>query len=325
MAVIRQFSTGIPADLAPIDLIEAHLNGDAARDLDGIQPALDDDDLLSAVIRHETLNEFLLLTSGDLPEGSVDVVLAAIAPATPTTAGTAFVITFHITSDLSSPATAEDFDLESVVSDVRWAVSLDAAQVTLVPGETAQVEMTVTPDATLAIGEFANINLVARAARRPSIVSTNVAQRFTIGENPPGETFFFYSGAIAPVGGVLQIPRGDIEESIVEIEFTLINSSGGVETHTFQLDFELVFPATVPAGLDPTQWIPNAPVTLANQDVTGTEATAIVALRAPDLSAVAVDITATLEITAVLTDINGTPISGGKSASIALPLLVDMT
>lgn len=325
LQVITDFGNGVPADMAVIDLYATYLDGDGGSgSITGVQPAIDDDDLLGAVIAQEELIEFLGLSTGDLPEGSVTVMLSSVTPATATTTG-AFQITYTVTSNLLVPATdAEQFDLEAVVSDVRWAASLSASQLTLAPGESQDVVMTVNPDDTLSSGDFADINLVARAHRRPSIQSPQPAQRFTIGELPPGETFLFYSGAAALQDGTLVLQRADVEFTTYQVSFTLVNTSGGTELHTFELVYELAWPGTLPAGVVPADWIPGAAVTFSDQDVAGESAPASFPIEAPSLGAVSENIEFTLTATATLTAVDGTAIASGKSVTVELPVRVEI-
>lgn len=322
LTVITDFGTGVPADMAVIDLYASYLDGDGGS-IGGVQPAIDDDDLLGAVMAQEQLIEFLGLSTGDLPQGSVTVMLSSVTPATAITTD-AFQITYTVTSDLLVPATAEQFDLEAVISDVRWAASLGVAQLTLLPGGSQDVVMTVNPNDTLANGDFTDINLVARAHRRPSIQSPQPAQRFTIGSLPAGETFMFYSGALALQAGVLVLQRADVEVTTYEISFTLVNTSGGSEQHTFDVEYELTWPATLPAGVVPADWIPSSTVTFSNQDVPGADALVTFPVEAPGLGGVAADIEFTLTATATLTAVDGGTIASGKSITIELPVRIEI-
>lgn len=324
LEVIQTYGTGVPAEMAVVDLYADYLDGNAGSGIDGIQPSLDDADLLGAVIGQEALNLWLGLSTGELPQGDVTVILSSVTPATAVSTS-AFQITYTVTSDLSVPTTAEQFNLEAVVSDVRWAASLNVPQVTLVPGASQDVIMTIDPDDSLVNGDFADINLVARAQRRPSIQSELAAQRFTIGQLPPGETFFFYSGAVELVGGKLTIPRADIETVFYPVDFTLVNTSGGAETHTFRIEYELSWPGTLPGGVVPGDWTPSALITLTNQDVTGSDTSSPLNVRAPNLSAVSENVEFTLSVTVTLTAIDAAPISNGKTTTLELPIIVDMS
>ena len=325
---LRTISTGVPGDMSIYDLYDAYLEGDPVRGISGIQPALDNNDLLAAVLGQEALTTFLGLSTGELPEGNVIATLASVSPPSAISEVDGFTITYDVTSDLLSPTTAEIFELASVVSDVRWAVSLDKSTLTLAPGETGQVEMTVDPADTLTDGDSATINLVASAQRRASIKSVQAAQTFTIGLAPPGATFFFYSGIVSLVGGVLIIPRIEIEEEIYEVNFNLVNSTGGGpgQGQIFRLDYALIWPGTLPANVDPNTWIPNLPVVRENQEVPNANITAIIPIRAPSLATVTENISFTLQITATLTSVNdNVPVADGKTTTINLPITVNMT
>lgn len=322
LEVITTFGSGVPAEMAIIDLYTNYLDGDGGA-ITGIQPAIDDQDLLGAVIAQEQLVEFLGLSTGDLPQGEVTVMLAAVTPATAVSTSP-FVITYTVTSDLLVPSTEEVFTLEAVVSDVRWAASLSTGQVTLLPGASQNVTMTIDPDDGLSAGEFADINLVARAQRRPSIQSEQPAQRFTIGDLPPGESFLFYSGALALQNGTLVLQRADVEATTFEVRFTIVNTTGGAEAHRFDIDYELVWPGTLPDGVVPGDWIPSGPITFTDQDVTGSDEFVTFPIEAPGLGGVTENIEFTLTATATLTAVDGNPIVSGKSITVELPVRVQM-
>jgi hypothetical protein len=322
---IRLYGTGIPEDMATIDLYQDYLEGNTANNIPGIQPAIEQGDLLGAVKAQEALTTFLGLSTGDLPEGSVSVNLDRVDPATAVAAGISFEITYNIKSDLLVPETPEIFDLEAVVSDVRWAISMDLNQITLSPGETGQAVVTVTPAGDLNMGDFADINLIAKANRRPSIKSTQTAQRFTVGELPPGETFFFYSGSVPLVDGVLNIPSADIETETYEVLLTLVNTTNGAQTHVFSIDWELIWPDPLPSGIDPSQWIPATPQNIPEQTVSGADDTVYIPIRGPSLSGISQDISFTLHIVATLVKIDEVPVPDGKSCIIDLPITVVIT
>lgn len=321
--VITVFGSGIPSEMQAIDLYADYLDGDPSNSIPGIQSALDQNDLLGAVQGQEALTEFLGLSTGDLPQGSVTAILSAVTPATNVTTGE-IQLTYTITSELLTPATTEIFTLEALSSDVRWATTLNVSQVSLLPGASSTVVMTVDPANTLVNGDFADINLIARAQRRPSIMSVQPSQRFTIGALPPGETFFFYSGSTDLENGNLPVARADIEEEIYEVEFTLVNSSGGAELHAFEIVYELIWPTILPTGIVPATWIPNAQITLGNQQVPGANTPVIISIRAPDLSAVTEDISFVLSVTTTLTNVDGLPVASGKSTLLEIPVTIEM-
>lgn len=321
---VRDYGSGVAAEMAVMDQYENYLVGSDADEIDGIQPSIDRQDLLGAVQGQEALNEFLGLSTGDLPQGSVAVRIDSVdLPGSVVEAGTPFTLHYVVTSELIVPDTAEVFDLEAVVSDVRWAAALDQTQLTLESGASGEVAMTVTPSETLVSGNVADINLVARAHRRPSIRSVQPAQQFTIGQPPPGQSFFFYSGSIPLESGELHVQPADIEEEIFEIDFTLVNTSGGDQKHTFRIEYELVWPETLPDGVDPNNWIPSELQTIEGNEVTGADTTASIPVRGPSFAGVSEEITFTLQATVTLTHVDDAPISGGASRTVDLPVVVE--
>ena len=322
--VIRTHGTGIPEEMQILDFYETHLDGDA--DFAGIQPPLDLGDLLGAVQGQEALNEMLGLQTDDLPEGSLTVKLDRVDPATPPVAGAAFEITYDVTNELLIPGIPEQIDLEPLVTDTRWAVALDPAELTLDPEATGQAVLTVTPSATLNPGDFADVNLIARAHRRPSLRSVQPAQRFTIGEAPPGETFFFYSGSVPLVDGELQLPSIAVEgPSFFDVPFTLVNTTDGAEEHAFRIEFLAVWPDNPPSGVDPEAWqpLPNQQ-TIPEVAVPGTDDTVLIRLQGPSPIADGgvTEIRFDLQVTATLIRFGDTPVPDGKTSTVEMPVLI---
>ncbi len=325
ITALRSISSGDP-DI--YKLYESYINGDSGKNIGGIQPAINDQDFLTTVKEQEALIEYLSLSTGNLPEGDVLVSMKEVAPSTAIDPLTGFTITYRVESDLQIPTTAEQFDLEAYGSDVRWAITLDKSSVTLAPGQSEEVVMSVDPDDSLANGEIAQVNLIARAHRRSSIKSVLPAETYTIGSPPPGATFFYYSGNVPLSGGVLIISRAQIENKTYDVNFTLVNSSGGGVTgqeHTFRLNHELQWPPTSPAGVNPGAWLPPSPQEQSNLVVSDADQPVTITIFAPSLSGVSEDINFTLIITATLTHSDGAPVMAGKTKLIELPIVVGMT
>ena len=327
VAIVREFGNGVPAAMAVLDTYEAYLDGDPSQAIAGIRPSLAQGDLLGGVKGQEALTDFLGVGTGALPAGGVTAVLDHVTPpAALIAAGTQFVVTYKIQSQLVTPTTPEAFDLEAVVTDVRWATALSQSQVTLAPNASAMVDLTVTPLGTLTLGEACDIRVIARAHRRPSVSSFQPAVTFTIGALPPGEAFLFYSGGLPLDGtGTLQLPRAALDNTQFDVAMTLINSTGGAQTHTFTVDYELAWPSSLPTNVDKTQWIPSAPVSLTEQNVVGASAVLSLPLFGQDLSAVTSPVEFTVHMTATLTKVNGVAIAGGKSMTVDLPIVVATT
>ncbi len=327
--VLRVHGTGVPEEMQILDFYETHLDGDAGAGLPGIQPPLDVEDLLGAVQGQETLNEMLGLQTDDLPEGNLTVNLNRVDPATPLAPDTPFAITYDVTNDLLIPGIPEQIDLEPVVSDTRWAHALDVAALTLDPGASGQAVLTVTPGATLDPGDFADINLVARAHRRPSLRSVQPAQRFTIDSPPPGESFFFYSGSVPLVDGELQLPSIAVEgPSFFDVPFTLVNTTGGVEEHAFRIEFLAVWPGTLPSGVNPDDWQPPPSLqTIAEVAVPGADDTVLIRLQGPSPLADGgvTEIRFDLQVTATLIRFGTTPVPDGKTSTVDMPVLITIS
>lgn len=320
---VRRFGSGIPSEMSILDRYEVRLDGDPDLGLAGIRPPLDEGDLLGAVEGQEALTTFLGLSTGDLPEGSVDAILERVEPGTPLEAGISFDITYRVESELLSPDTPEIFDLQAESSDARWGLVLDRTQLTLGPGESDEVMVTVTPSGTLGEGDFADIVLVAFARRRPSIRSVQTPQRFTVGELPPGFAFLFYNGK--PLSdGVLELSRSEVEERFFRVRFTLVNTTGGDQSETYHLEWELVWPDVLPPNVEPESWFPNEPQSL-DQEVIEESAQVNPQVRAPDLALVTEEVELSLEITATLTHVANAPIGDGPSLGVNLPIRVLLT
>ncbi|WP_045855616.1 DUF6519 domain-containing protein [Teredinibacter purpureus] len=320
--VITTFGTGVPSEMSVVTTYAVYLNGNGGG-ISGIQPAIDLNDVLSAVIAQEELIEFLGLTTGDLPQGSVSVMLATVNIATDVSTDE-FQIGYTVTSNLLIPADAPElFDIAPISSDSRWNISLSATQLNLLPGESAQVTLTVDPNDALTAGDFSDINIVARSRRRASIQSAQPAQRFTIGGQPPTENFLFYSGGVELQGDTLVLTRADVEFSTFEVAFTLVNSSSGIETHRFDLEYHLEWPVSLPDEVDPNDWLPGGSVQMNNQNVTGNDALVTFPIEAlAPLGGIAGDITFTLMAAATLTAIDAVSVPNGKQTLIELPVRV---
>lgn len=322
--VIDTLGTGVPEEMSIIETYRDYLDGDDGNDVDGIQPAIDDEDLLGAVIAQEALTNVLGLSTGDLPQGSVTVIVSNVSPSSSITTDP-FEITYTITSNLLVPETAEQFDLEAVVSDVRWSPSLSVSNVSLEPGESTDVVLTIDPADDLVAGDFADINLVATAHRRSSIKSEQPAQRYTIDELPVGETFMFYSGGVALTDGVLVLAAADIGTELYDVVFTLVNDSGGSETQFFDIEYELQWPDTLPDGVDSSQWQPVGIFTNENIEVGSAEEQTNVSFIPQDLTGVMESVEFDLEVTATLVGIDEATVTGGKSMTTLLPVRVTVS
>jgi len=328
IAMVKLFGTSVPAQMAVMDLYQVYIDGDAAQSIAGIRPSLAVDDLLGAVKGQEALTDFLGSGTTALPAGAVSATLDNVTPTAPIVAGAALTATYKIHSLLLTPATPEKFDLEVVVSDVRWATALSQSHVTLAQNATATVTLTITPLNTLVAGDACGIQVIARAHRRPSLASTQPAVQFEINQLPPGEAFLFYSGGMPLDGtGILKLPRAALDNAQFDVDMTLVNSTGGAQSHAFDVAYELVWPATLPAGVDKTKWIPAASLTLPDQLVTGATAPLTLSIIGQDLTAAGVvdPVSFTLQATATLTKVNGVVVAGGKSLTVSLPVTVAVT
>lgn len=320
LQVLRDYGTGVPEDMAIVEMYQVYLDGDQAQNVAGVRPALANNDLVGAVKAQEELTTFLGLRTNKLPEGSVVVTLMSVTPATKIAAGVQLTLTYQVKSELLSPLTPEKFDFEAIISDSRWASTLMSTSATLAPSATATVVLKVTPDGSLAAGDFTTINLIARANRRPAIHSVQPAKTFTVDQLPPGESFFFYNGATAlDLAGVLHIAKADIESTTYDVIYKLINATGGAQEHTFRINYELVWSGAAPAG-----WLPGTTQEIPSVVVSGADDSVTVPLRAPNLGTATNDISVTLRATATLIQIDGTPIPSGKSSTIDLPIIVEI-
>lgn len=334
----RTFGGSNPVLLANLDRYEDYIDGDPAQNIDGIRPPLANQDLLGAVQGQEELNDFLRLYTGDLPQGTVSAVLQSVTPGSAvSTSG--MTLKYTITSGLTSPTTPEVFDLQVTVSDVRWAYTLPQGQVTLAPGASVEVDVGINPDDTLVDGNSADVNLVVSNHRRPSLQSTQVAQRFTIGQLPPQGSFFYYNDK-AFENNRHKVLEAEIEQVPYQINFTLMNSTGGLpagQQQTFEIVYELIFPASQPGGIsiNPADWYPKAPRTFPEPgddpiNVDDTSESVRLTISAPDLHpngnpngiVSSTEILFTLRATATLTRLGGAPVSGGKSHTENVPVRV---
>jgi hypothetical protein len=321
--VLRELSTGDTEDVELIDTLESYLEGGNPSGIAGVRPAIERDDLLGAVRGQEALTTWLGLGTGQIPQGTVTSMLTALPPGT-ITAGVPLVVTYTITSNLGVPAdSAEIFDLLPDTTDAQWEMEATATQVSLMPNASAPVQVTITPSAELSPGDFTDVRLVAQARRRPSIASDQPATRLTIGAAAPAPSFFAYQGPVPLQGGELVLTPGEIQNVTFEAFFRVVNTAAP-QDQRFRTEHHLVWPGTLPANVNPAQWLPATPQTNPGFDVTGENLDIPFSLRAPSLNTVTEDVTFTLHIVITLIGQGGVPVADGKSNTVDLPVRVNI-
>jgi hypothetical protein len=166
-----------------------YLDGSTADFIKGVKLALDNQDLLEAVIAQEELNSFLSMPVTNLPEGSVNVFYNAVIPFEALVADSTYAFSFEVESQVTSTLESEEFNIQVALSAASWTVAVNQSQVTLpnLGGKTTVI-LTVTPNAA---ESQATLTVTAIAVRNSLIRSPQPGILLEIGVEPPVGNFFF--------------------------------------------------------------------------------------------------------------------------------------
>jgi hypothetical protein len=292
------------------------LDGSAADLIKGLKLALTNQDLLSAVIAQEEINNFLSAPVDNLPEGDVLAIYQSVVPFEAIAAGP-YAFSFKIRSEVTLPAAnTEDFNIQVITSPSSWTAVPDKAKVTLQnQGGEDTVVVTVSPNA---IDNQSTLTVVAVAARNPLLKSTQPGLNLQIGFLPPVGAFLFYAGPRLNGLNQLEIPKANITSAAgVPIRFAISNNSP-TQTRTYSVSYFITLDSASTAGWSPLQATPNV------QTVTIPPVQPPVSLdariKAP--AAVVTDTTGVLNITGKLTQIDGANVTNGESVTVQIAFIV---
>jgi hypothetical protein len=304
-----------------IDEYRDRLNGDPARLIKGVKPALDQDDLLATVIAQENLNLWLTAPTGNLPEGSVDAIYVAAIPIDePLTVGNSYIFTYQVVANFISPLADEDFTVQVTLPSAFGTATIPSGQSTLSfspPGEEAMITVTVTPsggasNADLDISVFAVRNATLRSSQPPISLS--------LGSLPPVAAFFYYAGARLNDAGRLEIPQNHLTRPQGRnILFRLRNASPS-ENRTYQVTRHII-----PDVADPSDWSPLVPAALPLFEMAPDSTTDVLArVDGPKAPAPGPPVGTIGDIVAMatLTAIDGAPPAESQELTVTIPFVV---
>ena len=296
-----------------------YLDGSTADFIKGVKLALDNQDLLEAVIAQEELNSFLSMPVTNLPEGSVNVFYNAVIPFEALVAGSTYTFTFEVESQVTSPLGSEEFNIQVALSAASWTVAIDQSQVALnnLGGKTT-VTLTVTPNAA---ESQATLSVTAIAARNSLIRSPQPGISLQIGVEPPVGNFFFYADRRLNAQGQLEIRQSHLTRTTGrEILFNIRNDNA-TEVRTYRIEHYIS-----PDVADTTGWSPlQASPTTQNVQVNPNTTTSYYArVDGPKSPAPPPPVGTTGEIvaTATLIEIDASPVTGGASVEIRIDFMI---
>lgn len=211
---------------------------DGAGAITGLRPALDNGNLLFAVLAQEELNAWLSAISDNLPEGSVDALYLTAVPYENLTAGQPYTFTYDVAANFTTPQANEEFQVVINMNSAFGTAVASPAQFTFQPPEeNASLTITVTPSGSLA---SATLDVVVRSVRNPLLRSTQMPITLNLNQLPPVAAFFFYAGERFNLNGQLVIAQNLISQTLgYYVLFKLRNSSNS-ESHNYNVSAQVV-------------------------------------------------------------------------------------
>ncbi len=319
LGVLESIGNVANAAQAFITQYSKYLDGSTADFIKGLKLALDNQDLLAAVIAQEELNSFLSAPVTNLPEGTVNVFYNSVIPFEALTAGSTYAFTFEVESQVTSPLGSEEFSIQVAVSAASWTFTVSQNNVILTNlGGKTSIAVSVTPNAA---ETQATLTVTAIAVRNPLVRSPQPGIPLQIGVEPPVGTFFFYADTRLNVQGQLEIRQNHLTRTTGrDILFKIKNDNSG-EIRTYRIDHYIS-----PNVADTTGWSP-LQASPASQDVQvnpNTTTDYFAKVHGPKSPAPPPPIGTTGEIvaTATLIEINGTPVVGGATVEIRINFIV---
>ncbi len=288
-----------------IDEYTEYLNGTTT--IDGIKPALDDSNLLRAVVAQEALNTWLASAGDNLPEGSVDALYITALPYENLTAGSSYEFTYTISANFTTPETDEEFQIQVDLNSGFGTVSVDQSTLTFTPPESeTTITVTVTPSGGLTTAE---LDVIAYATRSPvAIRSSQTPITLTLNALPPVASFYFYAGALSTVDRVFEIPQGHLTRSQGRNVLFRLRNESETESRTYEIMGQII-----PDVTDTTGWSPLTLTATDDSPITvpaGGETDVFVNVRADDASNIPpVGTTGQIISTAELIAIDGSGVS----------------
>lgn len=296
-----------------------YLDGSSADFIKGLKLALDNQDLLEAVIAQEELNSFLSEPVTNLPEGTVNVFYDSVIPFEALTAGSTYDFTFEVESQVTSPLGSEQFNIQVALSAASWTAAVDQSQVTLTNlGGKTTVTITVTPNTA---ESQATLTVTVISARNSLIRSPQPGIELQIGVEPPVGNFFFYADRRLNAQGQIVIRQGHLTRTTGRDILFKIKNDNATEVRTYRISHYIS-----PNVADTTGWSPlkTSPTTQNVQVNPNTTMSYFAKVHGPKSPASPPPIGTTGEIftTATLTEIDGSPVSGGATVEVRIDFIV---
>lgn len=319
LGVLESIGNVANAAQAFITQYRKYLDGSTADFIKGLKLALDNQDLLAAVIAQEELNSFLSAPVTNLPEGTVNVFYNSVIPFEALAAGSTYAFTFEVESQVTSPLGSEEFGIQVAISAASWTSTVSQNSVTLTNlGGKTSVAVSVTPNAaeTQAI-----LTVTAIAVRNPLIRSPQPGIPLQIGVEPPVGTFFFYADTRLNAQGQLEIRQNHLTRTTGRDILFKIKNDNSSEIRTYRINHYIS-----PNVADTTGWSPlqASPTTQDVQVNPNTTTDYFAKVHGPKSPAPPPPIGTTGEIiaTATLIEINGSPVVGGATVENRINFIV---
>lgn len=303
---------------ALINNYNKRLDGSAPDAIKGLKPAVDNDDLVAAVVAQEVINNFLAEGTGVVIPGEVKTIFKGALPFQKLQKGAPVDLTFTIRSEVTLPAVdTEEFNIEVLMSPSSWTAVPDRTSITLNnQGGEGNVVVRVTPNEP---DNQSALTLRARSVRNGALVSTQPPMNLQVNEFPPAASFLFYAGQPLNAQGRLDLPKASLTINLgIPVAFSLLNSSPA-QTRTYEVSPTV---ANFDGVDNPAGWTPagGVPKTIMNIAPNLPPQPFDVRIKAPP--AVQTNRSGTLSLVGKLTKIDNVAVADGESVTVQLPFTV---
>jgi uncharacterized protein DUF6519 len=293
------------------------LDGSAPDAIRGLKPALDDEDLVGAVIEQQQINAFIGASGDTLPEGNVNVFHTGVTPFQPLAAGTPYTFTFDVQSLVVSTDPNEQIDIQVTMSAATWVVNASAASLVMTTNQVLPVTVTVTPNAAEPQG---TLTVKAVVHDNALIQSPQPGLDLQIGVAPPaGSNFLIYADDPLNVNSELEIPQA-VLTLVVGRNVTLnLKNDSATETRTYEIRHFIKPDVGPDTGWTPVQATP----ALQTQTVAPASPPLSVFVSVKATAAAApVGTTGIITATAKVTAVSGAPVADGAEATLEVKFRV---
>lgn len=319
LGVLESIGNVANAAQAFITQYSKYLDGSAADFIKGLKLALDNQDLLAAVIAQEELNSFLSAPVTNLPEGTVNVFYNSVIPFEALAAGSTYAFTFEVESQVASPLGSEEFSIQVAVSAASWIFSISQNSVTLTNlGGKTSITVSVTPNAA---ETQATLTVTAIAARNPLVRSPQPGIPLQIGVEPPVGTFFFYADTRLNAQGQLEIRQNHLTRTAGRDILFKIKNDNSSEIRTYRINHYISPNVADTTGWSPLQASPTTQDVQVNPNTTTDYFAKVHGPKSP-VPPPPIGTTGEIVATATLIEINGSPVVGGATVEIRVNFLV---